>query len=86
MKVGNRDVTPQALWPTAKSLMKRDATMAIHGPLGITYHPNKGAKEIADCSENRFTCHDLSDQNHEQVVETTVQALLASVQHTQLRN
>jgi hypothetical protein len=37
--VGNCEVTPQALCPIAKSLMKRDgpkAPTALHGPLGIT--------------------------------------------------
>jgi hypothetical protein len=29
-KVGNCEVTPQALWPTAKSLMKRDGTKATN--------------------------------------------------------
>jgi hypothetical protein len=38
-KAGNYEL--QALWPFAKSLMKRDglkATTAVHRPLGITYH------------------------------------------------
>jgi hypothetical protein len=37
-----------------------------------------------DCLENQFTSHDLCDENHEQQVETRVQALLASVDHTLL--
>jgi hypothetical protein len=39
-KVGNCEVTPHALWPTAKLLMKRDGPKApttVHGPSGITY-------------------------------------------------
>jgi hypothetical protein len=43
-KVRNCEVTPQAVWRIAKSLMKRDGPKepaAIHGPLGITYHPNE---------------------------------------------
>jgi hypothetical protein len=40
-------------------------TNTIHGPLGITYHPNKKVNMIADCSENHFTSHDLCDENHE---------------------
>jgi hypothetical protein len=50
-KVRNCEVTPQALWPIAKLFMKRDgpkAPTAVHGPLGITYHPNEEAKVIAD--------------------------------------
>jgi hypothetical protein len=56
------EVTPQALWPIAKSLMKRDgpkAPTAIHGLLGIAYQPNDKANVIADCLENQFTPHDL---------------------------
>jgi hypothetical protein len=72
-KVGNFDVTPQALWPVAKSLMKRDGPQvptAVHGSLGITCHPNEKANAIAHCLENRFTSHDLCDENHERPVET----------------
>jgi hypothetical protein len=86
-KVHNCEVTPQALWPIAKSPMKRDgsnASIAIHGPLGITYQPNETANVIADCLENRFTSHDLCDENHARQVETTVKALFASVSGTPL--
>jgi hypothetical protein len=34
---------------------------------------------MADYLGNQFTSHDLCDENHEQLVEATVQALLASV-------
>jgi hypothetical protein len=81
-EVGNCEVTPQALWSIAKSLMKKDgpkAPTAIHGPLGITDHPNEKAKAIADYLENQFTSHDPCDGNNEGQVATTVQALLASV-------
>jgi hypothetical protein len=67
--------------------MKRDgpkAPTAIHGPLGIKYHPNEKANVIADCLENQFTSHDLCDENHERKVRTTVQGLLASVDGTPL--
>jgi hypothetical protein len=40
-KVGECEVTAQALCPVAKSLIKRDglkAPIAVQGPLGITYH------------------------------------------------
>jgi hypothetical protein len=50
--VGNCEVTRQALWPIAKLRMKRDgpkAPTAVHGPLGITYHPNDRANAIEDC-------------------------------------
>jgi hypothetical protein len=86
-KVGNCDVTPQDVWPIEKSLMKRDGPKepaAIHGPLGITYHPNEKANMIADCLENQFTSHDLCDENHEREVGTTVQTLLASEDGTLL--
>jgi hypothetical protein len=48
--------------------MQRDepkAPTAVHGPLGIIYHPNEKANVIADCLENQFTSHDLCDENHE---------------------
>jgi hypothetical protein len=67
--------------------MKRDGTEAptdIHGPLGITYHPNEKANVIADSLENQSTSHDQFDENHERDVETTVQTLLASVDGTPL--
>jgi hypothetical protein len=51
--------------------MKRDgwkAPTAVHGPLGITHHPNGNANAI--CLENQFTSHDLCDENHEREVES----------------
>jgi hypothetical protein len=68
--------------------MKRDGPKvptAIHGPLGVTYHPNEKANVIADCVENRFTSHDLCDENHELQVETRFQDLFASVGDTPLK-
>jgi hypothetical protein len=41
------------------------APTAVHGPLGITYHPNEKAQVIADYLENQFTFRDLCDKNHE---------------------
>jgi hypothetical protein len=67
--------------------MKRDgpkAPTAVHGPLGTTYHSNEKANVIVDCLDNKFTSHDLCDENHERQVETRVQALLASVDGTPL--
>jgi hypothetical protein len=84
-KVGNCEVTPQALWPIPKSLMKRDgpkAPTAVYDPLGAIYHPNEKANAIAHCLENQFTSHDLCDENHERRVETRVQVLLASIADT----
>jgi hypothetical protein len=72
-KVGNCEVIPQALWPIAKSLIKRDgpkAPTALHGPLGITNHPNEKANMTADCLESQFTSHHLCDENHERQLET----------------
>jgi hypothetical protein len=67
--------------------MKRDgpkAPTAVHGPLGIIYHTNKKTKVIANCLENQFTSHNLCDGNHEQQMETRIQALLAFVDDTLL--
>jgi hypothetical protein len=78
-KLENTELTPQAIWPIAKSLDNRDgprAPTAIHGLLGLKYHPEDKANAIADCLENQFTLHDLCEENHEQRVEARVQALL----------
>jgi hypothetical protein len=40
-KLANCEVTPQATWPTAKSLSKRGGPKtlsAIHGPLGPIFY------------------------------------------------
>jgi hypothetical protein len=51
MIIGNCEVTPQAIWPIVKSLMKRDGPKAptpIHGPSGFKYRPLQKAKKTAD--------------------------------------
>jgi hypothetical protein len=81
-KNGNIEVTPQAIWPISKSLLKRDglrAPTAIHGPSGLKLHPSEKANTIAECLENQFTHHDLCDENHEWWVEARVQALLEGI-------
>jgi hypothetical protein len=58
----NTELTPPAIWPVAKSLTNRDgsrAATAIHGLLGLNYHPVDKANAIADCLENQFTPHKL---------------------------
>jgi hypothetical protein len=58
-KIANTKVAPRAVWPVAKSLMKRDrpkAPTAIHGPFYPTFHLLEKANAIADCLENQFTC------------------------------
>jgi hypothetical protein len=70
--LANTEVTPQAIWPIAKSLTSRDgprAPTAIHGPLGLKYLPIDKANVIAECLENQFTPHNLCDENHERRVE-----------------
>jgi hypothetical protein len=81
-KISNAEVTPQVMWPTAKSLLKRDGSRApasIHGTSGLKFHPFEKANAIADCFEIQFTLHDLCDDNHERRVEARVQALLKTV-------
>jgi hypothetical protein len=42
-KIYNTEVTPQAIWPIAKSLLKRDgprAPTAIHGGSGLKFLPS----------------------------------------------
>jgi hypothetical protein len=78
-KMSNTEITPQAIWPIAKSLLKRDgprAPTAIHGASGLKFHPSDKANAIADCLEIQFTPHGLCDDNHERRVEARVQALL----------
>jgi hypothetical protein len=81
-KISNTEVTPQAIWPIAKSLIKKDgprAPTAIRGPSGLKYHPSEKADAIADSLENQFTHHDLCDENHERRVEARVQTLLEAL-------
>jgi hypothetical protein len=81
-KSSNAEITPQAIWPIAKSLLKSDrprAPTAIHGASGLKFHPSHKANAIADCLEIQFTPNDLCDDNHERRVEARVQALLETV-------
>jgi hypothetical protein len=60
-KIGNCEVTPQAIWPIAKSLMNTDgqrAPPAIHGPSGLKFHPLEKANAIAvsKISSHPMTC------------------------------
>jgi hypothetical protein len=43
---------------------------------GLKFLPTEKANAIADCLENRFTHHDLCDENHERRVETIAQVIL----------
>jgi hypothetical protein len=81
-KISNAEVTPQAILPIAKSLLKRDgprAPIAIHGTTGLKFLPSEKANAIADFLEIQFTPHELCDENHERRVEAKVQALLETV-------
>jgi hypothetical protein len=81
-KIGNAEVTPQAIRPIAKSLLTRDrprAPTAIHGASGLKFLPSEKANAIADCLEIQFTPHELCDENHERQVEAEVEALLETV-------
>jgi hypothetical protein len=65
-KIENYEVTPQATWPIAKSLMTRDepkAPTAIHGPSGLKHHPSEKGSTIDDSLE-KIGSH-LCDDNHE---------------------
>jgi hypothetical protein len=78
-KIGNTEVTPQVIWPIAKSLLKREGPRTpttIHSPSGFKFHTYEKANATAGCCENQFTHRDLCDENHERRVEATVQALL----------
>jgi hypothetical protein len=78
-KTENCEVTPQAIWPIAKSLTKRGepkATTALHCPLGPVFYPNEKSNVIANYLENLFTTHKVCDTDHERRVEARVHALL----------
>jgi hypothetical protein len=78
-KIGNAEVTPQAIWPIAKSLLMRD------GSSGIKFHPSEKTNAIADCLEIQFRPHDLCDESYERRVEARVQALLETVDNNPTR-
>jgi hypothetical protein len=68
MKISNSEVTRQAIWPIAKSLLKRDGPRtptAIHDTSGLKFHPPEKVKAIADCLEIQFKHHDLCEEIHE---------------------
>jgi hypothetical protein len=75
IQIANTDVTPQAIWPVAKSLTKRETNCN-----SWSFRPNfsslEKANAVADCLENQFTLHDLCDENHKRQVEASVQTLL----------
>jgi hypothetical protein len=48
-KISNIEVTPQAMWLSAKSLLKTDgptAPTAIHGPSGLKFHQSEKANAL----------------------------------------
>jgi hypothetical protein len=62
-KIENCEITPQAIWPIAKSLTKRGrpkAPYAIHGPSGPTFYPIDKANVIANyLKKNQSTPHEI---------------------------
>jgi hypothetical protein len=84
-KIANTDVTPQAIWPIAKSLKKRDGAKeptAIHHPFSLIFHVLEEANATADCLENQFTLQDLCDENYKWQVVAKVQTLLKAVDNS----
>jgi len=53
---------------------RRQAPTAIHGHSGFKFLPLEKANAIAYCLENRFTPHDLREENYERRLEARVQA------------
>jgi hypothetical protein len=77
-KISNSEITHHAIWPLAKSLMKRDgpkAPTAILSPLGLKFLPLEKANVIADCLENQFSPQDLCEDYHKWQVVARIQAL-----------
>jgi hypothetical protein len=87
-KISNSEVTPQAIWPIVKSLLKRDGPRtptAIHGVSGLKFHRFEKTNVISDCLKIQFTSHDLYDDNHERQVEVRAQTLLETVDNSPQR-
>jgi hypothetical protein len=81
-KLANCEVTPQAIWPIAKSLSKTGGPKtpsAFHGPLGPMFYRIDKANKVAHCLENQFRLHDLCDCDHRRYVEAQVEALMGTV-------
>jgi hypothetical protein len=68
-KIGNAEMTPQAIWPIAKSVLAS----------GLKFLPSEKANAIADCLEIQFIPPDLCDETHERQVEAKVPALLETM-------
>jgi hypothetical protein len=81
-KIENREITPQVIWPIAKSLTKRGEPKpptAINGPSGTVFYPNEKANVIKNYLENLYTPQKMCDTDHERRVEAQVQTLLTTV-------
>jgi hypothetical protein len=75
-RLANCEVTPQAIWPIAKSLMERSGPNSWS--LKPHIYPIGKANTTVGCLENQFTAHNLCDCDHRKQVEAKVQALLAN--------
>jgi hypothetical protein len=81
-KISNTELTPQVIWPIAKSLLKRNGSRtltAIHGASGLKFHPSEKANAIVEYLEIQFTPPDLCDENNERRLQARVHALLDTV-------
>jgi hypothetical protein len=59
-KLANTEITPQAIWPIAKSLANRvgpRAPTSIYSPLDPKFQPADKTNAIADCLEKQFKPH-----------------------------
>jgi hypothetical protein len=80
--MGNCEVTPQAIWPIAKSLIKRGepkAPSAIHDSSSPIFYQIDKANMITNCLEKQFRAHYLCDCDYRRYVENTVEALPATI-------
>jgi hypothetical protein len=88
-KIGNYEVTPQAVWPIAISHLKGGgprASTVILGPLGLKCHLLEKANKVADCVQNHFMPHDLCDETHEEWVEVRAESVLETVDNPPEKN
>jgi hypothetical protein len=85
-KVGNCEVTSQAVLPIAKSFIKRDGwtkgTNRCPWTFRNTISPERKSQRDYGLLGNQFTSHDLCDETHVRQVGSGVQDLLASIHGT----
>jgi hypothetical protein len=77
-KMENCEITPQVIWPMAKTMLNKDAPKfpsMIHGYSSLKFLPLEKANAIADFLKI-VSYNMICEENHEREMETTVQGTL----------